>query len=199
MLFLLQMASAFVTPPMSVSRLVSYYFDTSHRHVPSIVAPKRQITLFLANNSTESLSESNSLLIQDSRLLVGDVVSIALASQLLGLVDVLNDPSFWQQGGWFQPMSTTQSTLPVMVQRDSVLTICWLLSALGLKGYNDSETDTSTLVQTAVSFCVVRVALGLGMSVVGHTDLGLWDSIRQCYFTIMLVGSFRFLYSQYTR
>jgi hypothetical protein len=131
-----------------------------------------------------------------------DVVSIALASQLLGLADVLNDPTFWQQGGWFQPISPADSTstLPTLVQRDSILTICWVLSALGWKGYSDSdEAELDTSVRIGVSFIVLRLALGFALPLVGLADFDVWDSIRQCYFAIILVGSFRFIYSQYIR
>jgi len=156
--------------------------------------------LFASNNTTNVPSETSSLLIQDPRLLAGDVVSIALASQLLGLVDVLNDPTFWQQGGWLQPISTTESTLPILVQRDSILSICWLIAALGWKGYNDDNgSDLQRTVQIAAGFCVLRVALGFAVSLLGHADFVLWDIVRQCYFTIILVGTFRFLYSQYIR
>ena len=143
------------------------------------------------------------LTIQDTRLLAGDVISIALASQLLGLADTLNDPNFWQQGGWLQPISTTEFTLSTLVQRDSILTICWLISALAWEGYsiddNTTEESQSSIVSIAATFCVLRVALGFVMSIVGHVDLDVWDSIRQCYFAILLVGSFRLLYSQYTK
>lgn len=189
--------------PFSTSAFVNF----SPRSVISTTSrtPLSRGTLLLANNATNIVPEPDSL-IQDSFLLVGDIVSIALASQLLGLVDVLNDASFWERGGWFQPISPTESTstLPTLVQRDSMLTICWLLSALGCDSYKFDDSDNndtilSTTVRIAVGFCALRLALGFAMSLASHDDFDAWESIRQCYFTIILVGSFRFLYLQYTR
>lgn len=188
------LALAFVSAPLH---------NTRHRGDASINVSIQRTSPLLANNITDAPTEESSLLIQDSTLLVVDVISIALASQLLGLADTLNDPEFWQQGGWLQPISTTESTLPTLVQRDSILTICWLLAALTWKGYNNKEDESTDevqlILQIATSFCALRVALGFVVSMLGHADFGVWDSIRQCYFTIILVGSFRFLYSQYIR
>lgn len=186
------LAVAFVSAPLRY---------TLSGTAPSIHVPDKRILLF-AKNITDTSPKESSMLVQDSSLVAVDVVSIAMASQLLGLADTLNDPKFWQQGGWFQPMSAMESTLPTLVQRESILTICWLLSALAWKGYNANETEThqSSIASIAVTFCGLRVALGLAMSVLGgHVDFDVWDSIRQCYFAIVLVGSLRFLYSQYIR
>lgn len=193
-------ASSFFNMAPSCTDRHSQHIMRSPSRITKI--PQRT-TICLSHNTTDASPETtSSTLIQDPRLLAVDVVSIALASQLLGLADVLNDPTFWQQGGWFQPISPADSTstLPTLVQRDSILTICWVLSALGWKGYNDGgEEELETSVRIGVSFIVLRLALRLAMSFVDLADFDVWDSIRQCYFAIILVGSFRFLYSQYIR
>mmetsp|Transcript_16971 Transcript_16971/g.19618 ORF Transcript_16971/g.19618 Transcript_16971/m.19618 type:complete len:181 (-) Transcript_16971:374-916(-) len=58
--------------------------------------------------------------IEEPRLLAGDMVSVLLTCQLLGLVDVLNTPEFWLSGGFAQPvglMPEGVSTLGTLVKR----------------------------------------------------------------------------------
>lgn len=175
-----------------------------------VSAPPRALNINVSHktgrlfaNNTTNVPTNEDVVIQDTRLLAGDVISVALASQLLGLADTLNDPNFWKQGGWFQPMSATESTLPTLVQRDSILTICWVISALAWKGYamnnKTAEESQSSIGSMAVTFCVLRVALGFIMSLVSHVDFDVWDTIRQCYYSIILIGSFRLLYNQYSQ
>jgi hypothetical protein len=169
------------------------------------VSISRSSTFLCANtNNTTDVSKFDWLLeISDPRLLVGDMISIALAAQLLGLVDVLNDPTFLQRGGWFQPISPVESTLPVLVQRDSMLSICWILSALGWKGYeytsNVGGGVGKTTLRIAAGFVGLCFLFDLVMSYVGQVSFDAWETIRQCYFALLLVGSFRFIYSQYNR
>jgi hypothetical protein len=168
------------------------------------VSGPRSSTFLCANNaknSTDFFNFDSQLTISDSRLLLVDIVSIALAAQLLGLLDVLNDPTFLERGGWFQPISPVKSTLPELIQRDSILSLCWILSALGWKGYEvtDVEEDGGKTLLIASGFIVFRFAFETAISfAAGHRDFDVWEMIRQCYFAILLVGSFRFLYSRYS-
>lgn len=154
-----------------------------------------------AKNITDTSKFDSHVEISDPRLLVGDIISVALAAQLLGLVDVLNGPSFLQRGGWFQPISPVESTLPVLIQRDSILSICWILSALAWKGYEytNVEKGVGKTLGIAAGFVGLRVLFDLVMSYAGHINFDAWETIRQCYFALLLVGSFRFIYSQYNR
>jgi hypothetical protein len=155
----------------------------------------------IAKNSTDFFKSDSQLTVSESRLLLVDTVSIALTAQLLGLVDVLNDPTFLERGGWFQPISPVESTLPVLIQRDSILSMCWILSALGWKGYEvtDVEENGRKTLRIAAGFIALRFAFETAISFgAGRLDFDVWETIQQCYFVILLVGSFRFLYTQYS-
>jgi hypothetical protein len=175
----------------------------SSAFVPACLMSSCSCSTFLcasAKNSTGFSEFDSQLTISDSRLLLVDIVAISLAAELLGLVDVLIDPTFLERGGWFQPISPVESTLPVLIQRDSIFSMCWILSALGWKGYEvtDVEEDFGKTLRIAAGFIALRFAFELAISyTAGHGDFDVWETIRQSYFVILLVGSFRFLYSRY--
>jgi len=95
------------------------------------------------------IDENSSTVIRDffyipeTRLLSGAICTLLMACQLLGLADVLNRPEFWTNGGIFQPISlgppdpvTGASTLLKLVQRDSIMSITWVLAALKNGAYD---------------------------------------------------------------
>ena len=73
-----------------------------------------------------------------SRILIG----LAIACQLLGLLDVLGDPAFLNSGGWFQPVTASSfSTIPTLVQRFSTNSVLFLGTATLLSLLNNSNQD----------------------------------------------------------
>lgn len=156
------------------------------------------------NNDNNQTIAQDFITVEEPRLVVLDLVSIALAAQFLGLMDVLQDATFWQKGGFLQPIPLAPSTLPIYVQRESILSICWVLSGLAWRGYqteaalSDPEATVKLTVRIATIFVVLRVALaGIVVWSTG-TNIDAFDIFRQCYVSILTAGSFRFLYSQFT-
>lgn len=146
----------------------------------------------------------NMFVVEEPRILQGDIVTILMTAQLLGLVDVLSDATFWSNGGFMQPIPAIPSTLSTLVQRDSIMSIAWVLSGLKNGGYVLSAVaDDITAFKSALTiwtdYCSLLVLFGLGMGLVTHTAVDGWDLLRQCWFTIVMLSGFRFLYGRYNR
>ncbi|CAB9509725.1 expressed unknown protein [Seminavis robusta] len=115
----------------------------------------------------ERNSTSDDYLSVESPIVIADLLAIAIATQLLGLTDVLNDPTFWNNGGWIQPVTSTgvSNTLPVLVQRFSVTGIAWLGSAfsstdgLNYKAVASPEESLQTVAKLLVPFSLALVLL----------------------------------------
>jgi hypothetical protein len=165
-------------------------------------------------NDDNKLKESNvdNFVHVDPGLLVTDTIAIVLASQLIGLLDIINDPDFIQAGGWFQPLPTMPTTLNELVQRMATLCFTWILSTVFIVktiSKNDSSYKPSKQPQlfwtklewfTLTLFTILRVAIGLvGLSTTGEatTDVIIIESLRDCYFVGLFTLSLRFIYNKY--
>lgn len=143
--------------------------------------------------------------IEDSGILVGDLFSIAIASQLMGLLDVVNDPQFVESGGWLQPIPAVPSTLGNLIERISTLSLVWILAAISEENTftTDAVKDEKVSILVALSivlnFVLLRILLGWIYAFVMHTDVSWGLLIRDCYFVALVLPGFRFLYSQYYR
>jgi hypothetical protein len=83
------------------------------------------------------------IVLEQPGLLIADTVAIAIASQLVGLLDVLNDPIFWSMGGWLQPVPVIPSTLGILVERFATLTVTWIGVALLLSSSVPSSSSST--------------------------------------------------------
>lgn len=173
--------------------------------------------LFLQQNNTTQEEEpgffndwSSSSRIEDKGLLVVDLVAIVIASQLMGLLDVLNAPDFVTNGGWLQPIRLVPSTLNVLVERISTLSLVWIFAALlGRKDSSSSDgvSDDVATIQKALwivlNFGALRLLLAFAVAAAtqgGDLDLDYFGEVlRECYFVGLAVPGFRFLYGQYFR
>lgn len=81
------------------------------------------------------------------RLLVGDLLSIAIGTQLLGLVDVLNDLGFWANGGWLQPITIVSSTntLSLLMKRFCIVSFSWIICALAGRGFSEECVESQDM------------------------------------------------------
>ena len=143
----------------------------------------------------------------DPRVITADLLSLALASQLLGLLDVLDNPQFWQNGGWFQPVTIeSTSTLPQLVQRFSTMSSLYLAAAwLTNGGYHppspektssSSETLKPILVVTlksTVVFAVLRSILALVIALTTQQDVAITETLRETYFVGLAICASRYL------
>jgi hypothetical protein len=167
---------------------------------------KTSTQLYLQNNATQGeTTEFWKDRIEDSGLLVGDLFAIAIASQLIGLLDIVNDPEFVRSGGWFQPIPSIPSTLDVLVQRISTLSLTWILVALARKDSFSFDSITSDEVaikkslRIVLDFSFLRLFVAVGIAYGTHADLDVGGVLRECYFVALTVPGFRFLYGQYFR
>ena len=154
-------------------------------------------------------------LFEQPGLLTADIFAIAIASQLMGLLDVLNDPDFWQNGGWFQSIPTVPTTLGTLVQRFSALTITWVICAFFRGGYTNEALESTTSDDTKedkippsirssfniwTSFCIIRLASGSVLAYVltqSVMDANLVGEIaRQCYVVGLTTFTARYLYAR---
>jgi hypothetical protein len=163
------------------------------------------------NNNIKKVESASHSLFQldldlDPTLLVPDLLGVAVACELLGLLDAVNEPSFLQNGGWLQSAGGVPTTLPLLISRFSTNSVFWIASCFAISKYtsgkendgvisndNDSKSntkDTSNAMasgQSAVGyalrigalFCILRIALTLAVAVavaVATAGATGWDS-----------------------
>lgn len=134
--------------------------------------------------------------IPEPRLLAVDVISVAIAVHLMAFADVMSDP--------LQFAPPNPSPLPALMERDSILTVCWILSALRVNGYKQEtvSSDVAVVKSTAkitAGFAALRILLGLGVAHFATATPDAWEIVRQCYVTAITVGALRFFYGKYNR
>ena len=155
----------------------------------------------------------------DPELLLADFFAIFLACQLMGLLDVVNDPSFEQAGGWLQPITAMPATLGILVQRVATLGILWIVSTTvtassisSISVGDGDKTDVAFLTarewQPLAVFAILRIGLEFASTtlllssssslevLLGSTDW-IVTSLRDAYFAALFIVSLRFLYKTY--
>ncbi len=173
---------------------------------------QRLVTLYLrkANEEEESNSaieekekeQERPVYVEDPRLLACDLLAILLACQLIGLSDVFLSSSFWNHGGFVQPVTVSSfSTLPILMKRDSLLSICWITSSLYNKAYSHSAlTDDVSVVKSVFSiftdFCSLMIISSLLMAISSHAMVDTFELLRELWFAVLVVGTLRFAYSR---
>lgn len=162
--------------------------------------------------ATTTMSPEVSLLL-DPGLWASDFLALILASQLIGLLNVLNSPEFIYNGGWLQPIPAVPSTLDDLVQRISVFGVTWAMASASviffaktkaLSKSSSEESDTSIIlkknVQTLAVFGVLLlvgngIVFGLGNAII---DGSPWlEVLRNCYYVGLSTSGLRFLYGRY--
>jgi hypothetical protein len=158
----------------------------------------------------------------DPFLLVPDLLGVAVACELLGLLDAIQEPNFLENGGLLQSIGGIPTTLPLLVTRFSTNSVFWIVSCLGISAIvNDSKSntkDTSNVMasgQSAVgyalrigaAFCLLRIALTLAVAAAVATAAGTtdWDSsttatvdallgvLRECYVVVLVTATTRYV------
>jgi hypothetical protein len=109
-------------------------------------------------------------------ILAADLVGVAIACQLLGLVDVLSDRSFWAQGGWLQPIPAIPTSLSVLVQRISENALVVTACSFFVGGYQSNSVASIERLQwigirTTLLYGLLRVLLGVGIAYIIGTPL----------------------------
>ena len=180
----------------------------------------RQKILLRSNNSEEDEPETarqssphsplsffefpEIIIMEDPSLIIVDLFAIAIACQLLGLLDAVNDPVWIAKGGWAQPLEAPK-TLGVLVQRFSTISVAWISVGMILDGYSSKAVEYQsvnlrTLFRIWISFVVAMLAFDVGSYELLHQqNLHLAQVARQSYFVGLAIPAFRFLYGQYFR
>ena len=155
------------------------------------------------NSTANSLENEEEQIMVSPAILIGDMMAIALASQLLGLVDVLDNPDFWKNGGWLQPMNvaSSASTLPILVQRFSILSLAWIFLAAVFNGLGDDSVETPEIaLQSAlkllVPFSLTVILLEVAESTLSAAQMDIFDVARICYFAASFIIAGRYVISR---
>ena len=144
--------------------------------------------------------------------LLPDAFAILLASQLMGLLDVVNDPHFAQAGGWLQPIPAVPSTLGILVQRVALLGVLWIVASTTVSMDDTNRKGTENTFPSwndgkpLAIFASLRVVVGAIYTILSSsssTDTLLPDStdwlassLRDGYFVALFVVTLRFLYKK---
>mmetsp|Transcript_10747 Transcript_10747/g.30217 ORF Transcript_10747/g.30217 Transcript_10747/m.30217 type:complete len:251 (+) Transcript_10747:151-903(+) len=142
---------------------------------------------------------SRLLYIESIRLLLGDLITILLTCQLLGLADAIGVEGL---EGFLLPV-TMPTTLGTLVQRDAAISLAWVLAALKNESYlvasiSTDEALIKSVLETFVDYCVLRVGGALALAFAMHQPVDGAELLRQCWFTLLMLGSFRYLYAKNT-
>ena len=208
-----------IAPIMRVSRRLSFLSHFGGGHSPKLRSPSRLMVSLYAKkpqnefNETETQrldTESDGFLLLldfDPTILFVDIITVAIACQLLGLLDVVNDPAFWKNGGWLQPIPAAPSTLPILVQRFSINGILYVGTALFLGSLvNDAVAAPKTVLwaalRTSSVFSLVRLIVGVTLaatissegdfSATQQLDVVL-ELLRECYFVALATTAGRYV------
>lgn len=148
--------------------------------------------LFLTNQTNQD-EQQQQVLIPDSSVLVGDLLGVLIACQLLGLLDAVNDPTFEEKGGWLQPIlgAAPFSTLPLLVERVSENSILWIAS--GLLASTFDRFEGKLLLHKAGETLLVFVALHAVWSIASSTTLDLGELLRECYVIALTTTTARYI------
>ena len=152
------------------------------------------------DNETTPSYRSKMLYIESTRLLLGDVVTILLTCQLLGLADAISVEGF---EGFLLPV-TMPTTLGTLVQRDATISLAWIAAALKNGSYlvasiSDDEAIIKSVLETFVDYCILRVGGALALAFfITHQPVDGAELLRQCWFTLLMLGAFRWLYAKNT-
>jgi len=180
---------------------------TISRHLPTSSS-----TLFERSSNDNNEPTEDFLASVDSGLLFADIMAIAIACQLMGLLDVLGDPTFWTNGGWFQSIPAAPSTLPVLIQRFSLNCVFFVVVSLSLNNaYDDNNKSAASSQQIIISslqrsgvYAVLRIVMGALLSLMLSENpafsMDMMQVLRECYVVALATTAARYIfYSLFSR
>jgi hypothetical protein len=138
----------------------------------------------------------------DPRLLSGDLLFLLMINFLLQIANEVSNSNFWSNGGFGQPIAMPTSLMTV-IDRDSKMSISWVLAAIWNRSYSSSSiSDDKTAIKIAlqvwVDYCSLRILLELGESFLfTHSSISIWIIAREFWFTAVVMSFFRWAYSRF--
>lgn len=161
-------------------------------------------TLFERSSKNDNEPQEDVLASVDSGPLLADIMAIAIACQLMGLLDVLGDSSFWANGGWFQPIPAAPSTLPVLIQRVSLNCVLFFVASLSLNAYNDKSASSPqqimlSALQRSGVYAALRIATEALLSLMlvpenPALSMDLIQVLRECYVVALSTTAARYVF-----
>ena len=159
----------------------------------NLIEPISRLSRPLFN--AEQNNEDNLPLLPDPEFIISDFFAILVASELMGILDDVNNPDFQ---GWLAPISGVPETLVELIVRFSFLSVIWFGSSVVTgKVKWSQERRTGTIpgaLQAGVVFCLGRVAFEVALH---GQDPNLGLVLRDGYMVTLAATAFRFLYGQY--
>lgn len=157
--------------------------------------PTRKVSrvLLVGGNTTET---------EDFVFNVADLFGIAVAAQLLGLQDVLEGTSFWQEGGWFQPVTfeSGSSVLSELLQRFSIMSSIFL-GASWIVGTPKALPDNGSILQFAIksaaTYGMIRFLLEIGIATTLNQEVTLTQTLRETYVIALANATTRYVLNNY--
>lgn len=152
--------------------------------------------------STEDDDRELFFFVEEKQVLAVDVLSILIAAQLLGLADVLADTTFWSNGAFRQPIPSIPSTLPTLVSRTCIICFTWIVASLKNKGFaygamtSIDEYALPRAFTTIIDFSSSIVLVTLASSILQHSPVDRIEILREIWFTILIIGTFRTIYTR---
>jgi hypothetical protein len=162
-----------------------------------------------ADERSQGTDDASVILSLDPRLVVTDLLAIAMACQLMGLIDVLNDAEFWNHGGWFQPV-LVPTTLLTLIQRFSMNSFLWICVAGTIQSpafqtkfaLASSKAARPTMMKSLSIFTLLRLGISLFplflVADATSPDLlnGVATVLRECYFVAIATTTGRFVFQR---
>ncbi len=185
------------------------YFSTPVPEIPSITLyasnknddPNKNKDSDVKNQEDPDIPQDIFSYVEEPRLIACDLLAFLIVCEFIGLTDVLVSSGFWKQGGFLQPVTMSSfSTVGLMIKRDSLMSICWILSSIYNRGYSYSAiaTDIGVIKSSFTIFtdyCSLLILSALAFAAAGHAPVDSFELVREAWFTILIVGGFRFAYS----
>jgi hypothetical protein len=134
--------------------------------------------------------------IQEPQLLVCDLCAILIACEILGLLDDLAVDGLQS---FTEPITFHSfSTLPLLIKRDSLLSICWILSNMKNDGFSalvavNEMSVIKSVFASFVDFCSLVIIYTLCSSYLSHQAADGNDVLRQVSTSLIALLSFRFM------
>lgn len=173
------------------------------RHDTFLLAlPPGNVTAYDQDDNPPAATGSLFSQVDDWGMVICDMFAILVACQLIGLLEILNDPEFGRNKGWLQPIPAVPSTLGFLVQRIVLFSSLWFPLSL-VRTFKNQKSNASgdgwigPVLQTITYFSVIRVAIAVVSSLTLSGEIHWFEALRDAYVMGLGVVSFRFLYDRY--
>jgi hypothetical protein len=134
--------------------------------------------------------------VPEPRLLVCDLFAILVACEIVGLLDDLAMDGIQS---FTEPITFDSfSNLPVLIKRDSLLSISWILSSLKNDGFSaEAIADEMSVIKSVfasfVDFCSLVIIYSLCSSFLTHQAVDGNNLLRQVSMCLMVLLPFRLI------